>query len=294
MLQVYAVPYLGKNSEINRQNEAIPEYYFRIVTEPIYNTNRSVTCDNWYTSIPLLLRMMKEPFNIKVTGTLRKNKREIPVEFVTNPKERPSTKFAHAKDLTLLSYAPKKKSNKLVIIVSSFIHTDLITNGKSDIVRHYNLTKGVTDTFDKLCHSYSVARRTNRWPMRFFCGILDQAIVNSRILLACKLKIDGSSEKVTAIDCLESLHMHLVTPHLQRRYAVVTLRRDIRHGIEGILKLDVQGSHRLKNIELQRCQRCVNCTRHEDRKTRKGCASCERPICNSHSFLICNDCSDQP
>lgn len=288
---IYAVPYLGKNTEIVQRDEAIPEYYFRLVTEPIYNSNRSVTCDNWYTSIPLLLRMFKEPFNIKVTGTLRKNKREIPAEFIVAPKERPTTKFAHTKDLTLLSFAPKKKNNKVVIIVSSFMHTNKVTNGKSDIVRYYNLNKGGTDTFDKLCHSYSVTGRTTRWPMRYFFGILDQAIVNSRILLTCKLKIDGSSEKVTAIDCLEKLHMHLVTPHIQNRYAIVTLRKDIRLGIAGILQLDVERSHCLVNVELRQPQRCVSCTRKQDKKSRKACASCHRPICRDHSFIICDDCS---
>lgn len=68
------------------------------MTQPIYNSNRAVTCDNWYTSIPLLQKMYKEPYNLKITGTIRKNKREVPADFkVKVPKKnRPQTKFCHA------------------------------------------------------------------------------------------------------------------------------------------------------------------------------------------------------
>ena len=51
------------------------------------------------------------------------------------------------------------------------MHTNNVTNGKSDIVRHYNLNKGGTDTFDKLCHSYSVTGRTTRWPWKLYACI---------------------------------------------------------------------------------------------------------------------------
>ncbi|CAB0043209.1 unnamed protein product [Trichogramma brassicae] len=72
--------------------------------------------------------------------------------------------------------------DKIVLIVSSHSNTINITDEKPDIVRYCNENKGGTNTFDKLCHSYTSAGRTSRWPMRYFYGILDQAIVNTRIL----------------------------------------------------------------------------------------------------------------
>jgi len=64
---------LGKSSsKIRVRNEAIPEYSFREVTAPIHGTNRTVTCDNWFTSIPLLQRMLKDPYNMTITGTIKK------------------------------------------------------------------------------------------------------------------------------------------------------------------------------------------------------------------------------
>lgn len=151
---IHAIPYLGK-STVRVRNESVPEYFFRKVTAPIHGTNRTVTCDNWFTTVPLLQRMLSDPFNMTITGTIRKNKREIPVELKVASKGPPSTKFCHASDLTLLSHTPKK--NKIVLLISSYLHTNEITNNKPNIILHYNETKGGTDCFDQLCriHTYT-------------------------------------------------------------------------------------------------------------------------------------------
>ncbi|CAB0042935.1 unnamed protein product [Trichogramma brassicae] len=44
----------------------------------------------------------------------------------------------------------------------------------------------------------------------------------------------------------------------------------------------------LYNLTLDSPQRCANCTRKEDKKSRKCCASCQRPICSNHSYILCN------
>jgi len=291
---IYALPYLGKTTPIELlPDEKVPEYFFRKVSEPIYNTNRAVTADNWYTSVPLLQRMFKEPYNIKITGTIKKNKREIPAEFKVAPKERPSYKFDHASNITLLSYAPKKKkSTKIVLLVSSYMHTREITDTKPNLVRYYNKTKGGTDTFDRLCHSYTVSGRSHRWPQRIFCGILDQAIVNARILLTCKNRINNVPGKITAIDCLDKVYKFLITPYLQQRYEIVSLRKDIKLGIAGILKLDRYDMAPVERVEFDTKRRCEVCNPKKDRKTKSGCASCKRAVCHEHSVVMCNDCCD--
>lgn len=53
-----AIPYVGtvdKNAA-----EAVPSYYVRKLTEPIYNTGRNITCDNWFTSIPICDTLRKK------------------------------------------------------------------------------------------------------------------------------------------------------------------------------------------------------------------------------------------
>jgi len=54
--------------------------------------------------------------------------------------------------------------------------------GKPEMIMFYNKTKGSTDTFNQLAKTYTTARVTNRWPMRLFYGMLDQARINAFIL----------------------------------------------------------------------------------------------------------------
>ncbi|XP_033213677.1 uncharacterized protein LOC117170753 [Belonocnema kinseyi] len=107
--------------------------------------------------------MLPDPFNIRVIETLKKNKREIPADFIVTPRTRPNTKICQTQDLTLVSYAQKnKKSNKIVLVVSAFMLIEEATDKKPNIVRHYNTTKGGMDNFDQFCHSCTVAGKTCR------------------------------------------------------------------------------------------------------------------------------------
>jgi len=93
-----------------------------------------------------------------------------------------------------VSYTPKK--HKIVLVVSTKItNTNVDKNKKSEMILFYK-TKGGTDVFDKLCHAHTTARATNRWPMRFFFGILDQAQVNARILYTCKYAKANDSDNI--------------------------------------------------------------------------------------------------
>lgn len=47
----------------------------------VSKTRRNVTFDNWFTSIPLMIHLLKH-HKLTSTGTVRKNKREIPTNFV--------------------------------------------------------------------------------------------------------------------------------------------------------------------------------------------------------------------
>lgn len=120
---------------------------------------------------------------------------------------------------------------KVVLVVSAKITTTNIgENGKPEIILYYNKMKGGTDVFDKLCHAYTTARGTKRWPMRFFFGMLDQSHVNARILCTCKHS-EGPTKKLSANNALKHLVFHLVEPYLRERLENRTLRTDIRRGI---------------------------------------------------------------
>ncbi|KAJ8709358.1 hypothetical protein PYW07_009184 [Mythimna separata] len=83
-------------------------------------------------------------------GMLKKNKREIPIEFLPKKdREVNSTLFGFTSTKTLCSYVPKK--NRAVMLVSSMHHSDQIDEktNKPEIIMYYNLTKGGVDEADK-------------------------------------------------------------------------------------------------------------------------------------------------
>lgn len=55
------------------------EYHFvKKFTRTVHGTNRSITMDNWFTSVPLAKSLVKEPYKLTLVGTVRANKRETP------------------------------------------------------------------------------------------------------------------------------------------------------------------------------------------------------------------------
>lgn len=149
--QIYGIPYLGKTA--HPSTEPISEYFFRQVTAPIHGTNRTITCDNWFTSVLLIQKMLDDPYNMTITGTIRKNKQEIPVAMKVAAKDFPSSKFCHTDKLSLVCLTPKK--HKIVLVTSSFIKTSIGEKQKPEMILHCNKTKGGTDVFDQLCHTYT-------------------------------------------------------------------------------------------------------------------------------------------
>lgn len=62
---------------------------------------------NFFTSLHLGRTLLGR--NLTVTGTIRKNKGEIPQELLPNPNRREqSSLFAFREDATMVSYVPKK------------------------------------------------------------------------------------------------------------------------------------------------------------------------------------------
>ena len=73
-----AFPYVGKENRFTENS--LPTYYVKSLSETVLETNRNVTCDNWFTSISLAEDMLKD-FGLTLVGTMRKNKGDIPPMF---------------------------------------------------------------------------------------------------------------------------------------------------------------------------------------------------------------------
>lgn len=79
-----AMPYIGKATNTNGLLQG--EYYLKKLSRLIHGTNRNITCDNWFTSIPATKSLLLGPYKLTVVGTVRLNKQEISEELKNTQK----------------------------------------------------------------------------------------------------------------------------------------------------------------------------------------------------------------
>lgn len=254
---------------------------------PISGTNRNVTCDNWFTTFPLINILLRD-HRLTYVGTVKKNKPELPQDFVnTKPRALFSSMFGFQKDITIVSYIPKKGRN--VILASSQHHDDEIdmsTNEKvkPSIITFYNQTKGGVDTLDKLCATYDVARNTRRWPMVIFYALLNMAGTNSQIMFAAN---NPDAAPPIRRQFLKTLAINLSEDHLKRRSLQQNLPRVVRERRQEVAgtSLNVVQPEEIPQGIRKRCHCCL-----KDSKTKYYCFKCKKFICLSHSQFLCLLC----
>jgi len=78
--------YVGTQPDGPYKCDNSPMSIVKRMVAAISKTERNVTMDNWYSSIPLSLDLLKN-YNLTMVGKIRKNKREIPPCFLDTKKE---------------------------------------------------------------------------------------------------------------------------------------------------------------------------------------------------------------
>lgn len=150
-----AIPYLGKGSTPSDRLQG--EYFTTTLTEAYQFTGRTVTTDNWFTSIPLVDKLQEKGLHLVGTCGVKK---ELPAELLKMKiaNKESLAVYNHARDLTL--QCTQVKPTKRLQLLSTIHHEPTIIEGhKTDIVMFYNATKGGVDTFDQLCAATDTAAR---------------------------------------------------------------------------------------------------------------------------------------
>lgn len=75
-----AIPYLGRNTQ-PPPNMSLGHYFTTQLVKDCKNSNRNVTSDNWFTSLPLV-DDLSENYGMTLVGTLRANKPYIPPDML--------------------------------------------------------------------------------------------------------------------------------------------------------------------------------------------------------------------
>lgn len=280
--------YVGKQpAGPYEQNNSAYEVVKRLVT-PIVGSKRNITMDNWFTSYPLSLDLLRN-YSLTVVGTLRKNKREIPKNLVDTKNRLPySSIFGFQKEATIVSYIPKKGKN--VILLSTMHHDaaiDLNTGEKHkpEIITMYNSTKCGVDTVDQLCSLYNTARNSRRWPLTIFFTLLNVCGINAYVIF------NHNSKKVLSRRVfLKKLALDLIKENLAQRENNLHLKRDVRGNIRRFMPEEANKNHPLQPNAAPK--RCGDCPRKKDRKTKYCCQNCSKPICQEHIKALCSECSN--
>ncbi|XP_032403525.1 uncharacterized protein LOC116709220 [Xiphophorus hellerii] len=143
-----AFPYLGKDP--NRPSgERLSESVVMRLMEPFMDKGRTVTTDNFFTSLSLAQRLLSRKTTI--LGTVNERSREIPQSARQMDRTEFTTQVFSTTGATLTVYAPKRK--KAVYVLSSMhsvVETEDTTKRKPNTVTQYNKTKCGVDVMDQM------------------------------------------------------------------------------------------------------------------------------------------------
>lgn len=279
----------------------VPTQAILHLSKPVYGSNRNITCDNWFTSLEVAQELLQH--RLTLVGTIKKNKPQIPPEFLPNRTREPqSSLYGFTRDFTLLSYVPKQR--RAVILLSSMHHsafTDVV-NKKPEMVSFYNSTKSGIDTLDQKCSVYSANRKTRRWPLAVFYHMVSMTCSNAHVLF----NLFGNTKQMSRYDFLKSVALSLSYNYLQQRLLILNLPQELRIIISAVSEESADMKRRIGRRVLAREEReeateksdrlevqktCRFCHYKLKRKTFYKCLQCQKPICLDHTRKFCNDCA---
>lgn len=155
----------------------------------------------------------------------------------------------------------------------------------------YNQTKGGVDTFDQMCSTMSCSRKTNRWPMTMFYGILNMAFVNSYVLYCHN--IHAKKEKpLSRREYMKKLSEQLTAPWMNKRLDAPSLPRHVRSKIENIMIQPTTESQGDTEDEppVKKRRYCSYCSCKKKRMSKMFCVKCKKTVCGEHKNDVCHEC----
>lgn len=279
--------YVGTQPDGPYKFENTPEQITLRLVQPVEGTNRNITGDNWFTSLSLVNNLKRK--KLTYIGTIRKNRREVPSEFVSQRRaESNSSLFGFKDDCTIVSYCERKK--KPVVLLSSMHHDDAIDESTGElkkpvIISDYNRTKIGVDIIDQMIQNYNVARNTKRWPMVIFYDLLNISGINAM----CVYKANNPMQIIDRASFIEKFAWELIRPQIEFRATILQLPKEIRRRANLLLGT-VSIPRSQPGPSKQYVRRCSICPRTRDKSTRGTCDKCGTYICKQHAKKICTEC----
>lgn len=262
------------------------------LVQPYHDTGRGITTDNFFTSVPLANYLLSK--NLTSLGTVRKNKPDTPATLNYTSRPIHSSIFAFTKDLTMVSYIPKK--GRMVHVLSSQYDEDKVTedNEKKPImILDYNQTKGGVDNADKLVREYSCSRRTARWAYRLFFNIIDICTLNAYVIYMGKNPIWKKKSYARRRLFLLQLSDDLARTNMEKRAQYRNHKEHTKAALRdcGIAEYSAtKAAGEPANQNRQRA-RCFQCSRRCDKKVNAIIANNLYVKIISKLNIVCTKCA---
>ncbi|KAK4329297.1 hypothetical protein Pmani_000331 [Petrolisthes manimaculis] len=145
-----------------------------------------------------------------------------------------------------------------------------------------------------MCSVSSCSRKTRRWPLCIFYGMLNAANVNSYIIYKENLERVGNRQIISRKKFMLQVGKALITPWATSRL-LLPLPRSLQFLITTVGNIPSPGSAAGSpgtsfSDSRSALVRCCECPVKSDRKTRHRCNKCVKPMCPRHMYPVCGDC----
>ena len=119
-----------------------------------------------------------------LVGTIRTKPQLPQKEFLKSlplEKKESFTIFHHTDNINVV-YKKVKTSKHVALVTTLHNRFTNVEDQKTEAHMFYNASKGGTDAFDMMCAASSTNRKTRRWPLCVFYGLLNICMKNAWIL----------------------------------------------------------------------------------------------------------------
>ena len=207
-------------------------WYTMRMVQNIDLRNRVLCVDNWFTSLPLVIDIQAKGGHL--VGTISE-KPYLPSKAIAQQgleDEESLAVFNHNHNVNVVY--KRIKSTKTVRVMTTLHHEfTVVEDTKTEPVMFYNGAKSGVDGFDRMCAASSTSRKTKRWPLCIFYGILNIIMNNAYIIWRSR-----PGKELNKHDFLMALAIDLAKPFAAHRYDTIrNLRVEIKFALFRTFKL---------------------------------------------------------
>jgi hypothetical protein len=277
-------PYTGKQNDAVAQGVGLSSRVVKGLLDGYQNKGHHVYMDNFYSS-PDLFDTLKSD-GIGACGTVRANRKELPVAFKQKMAKGDPIRFERRGALLATQFHDKK-----VVQGLSTIHTAESSNKrvrckggfrdvkKPKLIGDYNAYMGGTDKMDQLCSYYEYSHRSNKWYMPVFHAEREICLANAYTVYCHEMQREG----LKVLDSLE-FRIEVVDGLLQDHQVEVTAEYD---GGDVPDWFRLSGRHFPELYPRNYRPHCVVCSdrsKGQRHQTSFYCKQCKQAMCPAKCF----------